>query len=188
MPRFGSERDGIAPLRIVIMRGEQRQLVQTHADSADMNLRPHIWILFLACIAALALVGCGAEETPQYDAPSSGAEIPVAVTVPDLSEKAQAGEALFSANCALCHGANAAGTTLGPPLVHIIYEPNHHQDFSFRSAVQNGVQSHHWQFGNMLPVPTVAESDIDSIICYVRELQRANGIFDDDRGLAVCQT
>ena len=109
-----------------------------------------------------------------------------AVTVPALSAQAQAGEAVFNANCALCHGVNAAGTNLGPPLVHKIYEPSHHQDFSFRNAVQNGVQSHHWQFGNMVPVPGVADDDIERIICYVRELQRANGIFTDEAGLAAC--
>ncbi len=152
-----------------------------------MNRLRHYYAMFFAVVfAALLLSGCAAEEAPQYEDASSGAEIPVAVTVPELSEKARAGEAVFNGNCAACHGVNAAGTTLGPPLVHRIYEPNHHQDFSFRSAVQNGVVAHHWQFGNMLPVPTVAEEDIERIICYVRELQRANGIFEDQRGLAAC--
>lgn len=153
------------------------------------TLQRHFVLWLAAGLAVFWAAACAAEEPPQYQpSASSGMEIPVAVTVPDLSEKAQAGEALFNANCALCHGPNAAGTALGPPLVHIIYEPNHHQDFAFRNAVQNGVQAHHWQFGNMLPVPTVLESDIDSIICYVREVQRANGIFDDERGLAACQS
>lgn len=137
-------------------------------------------------VVVLFLAGCAAEETPQYQDASSDTSIPVAVTVPALSERARAGEAVFNANCAACHGVNAAGTGLGPPLVHKIYEPNHHQDFSFRNAVQNGVQSHHWQFGNMLPVSGVAEDDVERIICYVRELQRANGIFDDEQGLAAC--
>ena len=145
-------------------------------------------IYFFAFVAPLLMAGCASEEPPQYQETSTGAEIPVAVTVPDLSEKAQAGEAAFNANCSACHGVNAAGTALGPPLVHKIYEPNHHQDFSFYNAVQNGVVSHHWQFGNMLPVPTVAEADVEGIICYVRELQRANGIFDDERGLAACRS
>ena len=37
-----------------------------------------------------------------------------------------AAEQLFNANCARCHGRLAAGTDVGPPLVHIYYEPNHH--------------------------------------------------------------
>lgn len=144
--------------------------------------------LWLAVVLAVfTIAACSSAEPPQYDTgASSGADAPVAVTVPALSEKAQAGETVFNANCALCHGPNAAGTGLGPPLVHKIYEPNHHQDFSFRSAVQNGVPAHHWQFGNMPPAPQVAEDDVERIICYVRELQRANGIFDDERGLAAC--
>lgn len=151
-------------------------------------MKPENFALWLAvALAVLTIAACASEDARQYDAgASSGADIPVAVTVPALSEKAQAGEIAFNANCSLCHGANAAGTNLGPPLVHKIYEPNHHQDFSFRNAVQNGVQAHHWQFGNMPPAPQVAEDDIERIICYVRELQRANGIFDDEQGLAAC--
>ncbi len=143
--------------------------------------------LWLAVVlAVLTIAACASEDAPQYGATSSDDAAPLVVTVPALSEKAQAGEIAFNANCALCHGANAAGTNLGPPLVHKIYEPNHHQDFSFRNAVQNGVQAHHWQFGNMPPAPQVAEDDIERIICYVRELQRANGIFNDEQGLAAC--
>ena len=144
--------------------------------------------LWLAvALAVLTIAACASEDAPQYDAATASDDAtPLVVTVPALSEKAQAGEIAFNANCSLCHGANAAGTNLGPPLVHKIYEPNHHQDFSFRNAVQNGVQAHHWQFGNMPPAPQVAEDDIERIICYVRELQHANGIFDDEQGLAAC--
>ena len=142
---------------------------------------------FLA-IAMLTLAGCaGADSAPQYGSAGGSDAGTAAVIVPPLSEPAQAGAAAFNANCALCHGPNATGTALGPPLVHKIYEPNHHQDFAFRNAVQNGVQSHHWQFGNMPPMPTVSDAEVEAIICYVRELQRANGIFDDEAGLAACQ-
>ena len=138
-------------------------------------------------LLTLALVGCSAEEpaAPAYQVtqPASGAS---AVAVPDLSANARTGEQVFNANCALCHGPNASGTGLGPPLVHKIYEPGHHQDFAIQSAVRNGVPAHHWQFGNMLPVPTVADEDIPSIICYIRELQRANGIIAPDATIAAC--
>ena len=155
--------------------------------TGTLMLPKNIALWLAVALAALTIAACSGADAPQYDAgASSSADIPVVVTVPTLSEKAQAGEIVFNANCALCHGANAAGTGLGPPLVHKIYEPNHHQDFSFRNAVQNGVQSHHWQFGNMPAIPTVSEDDVERIICYVRELQRANGIFDDERGLAAC--
>ncbi len=138
-------------------------------------------------LLALALAGCSAEEPP---APSYSATQPVsdtaAVVVPDLSSNARAGEQVFNANCALCHGPNASGTGLGPPLVHKIYEPGHHQDFTIQSAVRNGVPAHHWQFGNMPPVPAVSDEDIPNIICYIRELQRANGIIAPDASIAAC--
>ena len=99
-----------------------------------------------------------------------------AIAIPELSEDAQAGARLFASNCALCHGTNAAGTDLGPPLVHKIYEPGHHPDAAFYRAVNQGVVSHHWSFGNMPPVPDVSQRSVRKIVAYVRELQRANGI------------
>ena len=99
------------------------------------------------------------------------------VKVPDLSAAAREGEAIFNANCAACHGRNAAGVDgAGPPLVHIIYEPSHHADLAFQLAVRQGVRQHHWRFGNMPPVEGVSEADVTKIVTYVRELQRANGI------------
>lgn len=61
------------------------------------------------------------------------------------------GARLFAENCARCHGDAAGGTDLGPPLVHRLYEPGHHPDFSFQNAIKNGVISHHWGFGDMPP-------------------------------------
>lgn len=101
----------------------------------------------------------------------------VAVTVPALSASALSGKALFDANCASCHGANAAGGEGGPPLVHRIYEPSHHADGAFYLAAQRGVRAHHWRFGDMPPQPQVSQQEMSRIIAYVRELQRANGIF-----------
>ena len=78
---------------------------------------------------------------------------------------------------AVCHGANATGIEQGPPLLHKIYESGHHPDASFQRAVKQGVMSHHWRFGHMPPVPGISRKDVAKIIVYVRELQRANGIF-----------
>ncbi len=154
----------------------------------QMNtLRGLIFSLLATGLLALALAGCSAEEPP---APSYQAAQPAAggapVAVPDLSGNARAGEQVFDANCALCHGPNASGTGLGPPLVHRIYEPGHHQDFTIQSAVRNGVPAHHWQFGNMPPVPAVSDEDIPHIICYIRELQQANGIIAPEASIAAC--
>lgn len=75
-----------------------------------------------------------------------------------------------------------AGTEQGPPLVHRIYEPGHHADAAFHMAVRAGVRQHHWRFGNMPPQPQVSEAELRTIIRYVREVQRANGIGDGAHG------
>lgn len=110
------------------------------------------------------------------------------MTVPDLSETARRGVDTFEANCSECHGPNAGGTSEGPPLVHIYYEPGHHADFSFHIAVRQGTRQHHWEFGDMDPVPGLSDGEVNEIICYVRELQYANDIFTDPAGLAACQS
>ncbi len=108
---------------------------------------------------------------------SEGAPI-VEVRLPtELSQEAMIGKRGFEAKCAACHGENAAGQNgVAPPLVHKIYEPNHHSDASFLSAALNGVSSHHWNFGNMPPVEGLTQADVRYIARYVRELQRENGI------------
>lgn len=92
------------------------------------------------------------------------------------ADQAKAGQELFEANCSACHGIGAAGTDQGPPLVHEVYEPSHHGDDSFRSAVAQGVQPHHWEFGPMPPIADLDDSDVSAIIDYVRGLQRDAGI------------
>lgn len=100
------------------------------------------------------------------------------VLLPDtLSQNAQIGKLAFEAKCTSCHGTNAAGRDgVAPPLVHIIYEPNHHGDESIQRAVAMGVQAHHWSFGNMPAVEGLTRGDVKMIIKYIRELQRENGI------------
>lgn len=86
-----------------------------------------------------------------------------------------AGEELFQANCAECHGADLRGTDSGPSFLSSVYNPNHHTDESFRRAVELGVAQHHWRFGNMEPVVGLSEEDVGSIIAFVREQQRVLG-------------
>jgi mono/diheme cytochrome c family protein len=88
----------------------------------------------------------------------------------------QTGEAKFNAHCAACHGPQATGTRQGPPLVHKIYEPNHHGDAAFLRAAESGVKAHHWEFGNMPKIEAVSSADVEQIIQYVRWLQRQAGI------------
>ena len=108
---------------------------------------------------------------------SSGGSPGRTVKVPTLSTLAMSGKQAFDKTCASCHGANAAGSDKGPPLVHNIYNPGHHGDGAFLSATRNGARAHHWRFGDMPPQPQVSKKEIAAIIAYVRELQRANGIF-----------
>lgn len=87
------------------------------------------------------------------------------------------GETAFNTHCARCHGERGTGTAQGPPLVHKIYEPNHHGDAAFQRAAALGVRAHHWQFGDMPKIATATPADVDEIIKYVRWLQRQAGIF-----------
>lgn len=136
-------------------------------------------LLIAAGVAGVALAGTivlkQGDEAPVTAAAGSAM---VAVKVPALGDEALKGEALFNDNCASCHGENAAGRDgNGPPLVHKIYEPNHHADGSFHLAVMRGVRAHHWPFGDMPPVEGVGQEQVASIVTYVRTLQRENGIF-----------
>lgn len=126
----------------------------------------------IIAVCAVAAIGAGAVWLMGGSASPEASTI----TLPRLTTAQAAGKTLFDANCAACHGRNATGTEQGPPLVHIIYEPNHHGDASFYRAAALGVRAHHWRFGNMAAVEGVTEADVAKIIDYVRALQRANGI------------
>ncbi len=143
--------------------------------------------LAAAALAVLAMLSaCGGEAAEPVPAAGAGAGNVAVATELELSAGAEAGRAVFSANCALCHGEDAAGTGLGPPLIHRIYEPGHHPDPSIRLAALSGVQQHHWTFGDMPAVVGVSSDEIDQVICYIREVQYANGIFTDPAHLPDC--
>ena len=114
----------------------------------------------------------------RYDANAEEGAPIVKIGIPgQLSEIAMLGKQAFDINCASCHGENAVGQHgVAPPLVHKIYEPNHHGDESFQRAVAMGVRAHHWKFGNMPAIEGLTRADVKPIIAYVRELQRHNGI------------
>jgi mono/diheme cytochrome c family protein len=132
-------------------------------------LQMKAWMAGIGLVALVAAFpACESNATNQDGAkPAAGA------TPADV----QAGEAKFRANCAACHGVRAVGTKQGPPLVHKIYEPNHHADMAFQRAAENGVRAHHWEFGNMPKIEGVTSADVEQIIRYVRWLQREAGIY-----------
>ncbi|MBL3561044.1 c-type cytochrome [Rhodovulum sulfidophilum] len=137
---------------------------------------------FLIGVAGGAAVAAGLGgwlwlQSPGAVVEAGGPRALVQVEMPRLSPQAEAGQAVFSDNCAQCHGTRADGREgLGPPLIHPIYEPDHHGDYAFLRAVRQGVRAHHWRFGDMAPVPGVSTADIASVVRFVREVQRANGI------------
>lgn len=95
---------------------------------------------------------------------------------PGLMPNPAAGKALLEKHCAACHGADLMGTDKGPSLLHRVYEPSHHSDAAFQLAAKKGVRAHHWQFGDMAPVPQVTPDDVAHITAYVRAEQRKVGI------------
>ena len=80
----------------------------------------------------------------------------VAVKVPELSSVALAGQKVFLANCAQCHGDTAGGTDQGPPLVHQWYRPGHHAGHP-----QHPGGADHQPGGRERPIETVAQRHPD---------------------------
>jgi mono/diheme cytochrome c family protein len=138
---------------------------QHDAEGAGMNTR--LGVVMLALIMAIFVVACGSGGATAQSKQANAVPVPTEFTK---------GEQLFSANCAICHGEQARGTPQGPPLVNKIYEPSHHPDITFLMAVRGGVRQHHWQFGNMLPLPAVTDEQVKDITAYIRWLQRQAGI------------
>ena len=107
----------------------------------------------------------------------NGTEPKATGTVASAPAELRDGEQKFNASCSTCHGSGGIGTTQGPPLVHKVYEPNHHGDAAFQRAAATGVKAHHWQFGDMPKIDAVTPEDVDQIVKYVRWLQKQAGIF-----------
>ena len=149
--------------------------------------KPGLWLLIAALLGGAAIAWDQMREAPEEGGMSmtppdtrqmaEGAPI-VKVTLPEvLSQDAQIGKRAFDNVCAKCHGENAAGRNGdGPPLIHPFYRPAHHADEAFQRAVQLGVRSHHWTFGDMPPQKGLTRADVKYIIQYVREIQEENGI------------
>ena len=105
---------------------------------------PGFWSVGTALLFSIAGSACSAEPESQPPSPTPAPPTDerqvvlrgIAATSPP--EMAQ-GKTLFEQNCSVCHGPAGDGTVQGPPLVHIIYEPNHHADAAFILAARNGV-------------------------------------------------
>ncbi|NOX44078.1 MAG: cytochrome c, partial [Gammaproteobacteria bacterium] len=106
-------------------------------------------LTLLAIFVSLLVTGC---DKPNPEETRKRAFLPPI----GFKKDAALGDQLFHEKCAGCHGNRGMGSDKGPPLVHKIYEPSHHADLSFYRAVKDGVQRHHWQFGNMPPMSGIA--------------------------------
>ena len=142
----------------------------------EMNIKAVIAIVVVGMVS----LGIFMWQNPKQPVitENNGTSAMVLVSVPDtLSSSGKLGKRIFEEQCASCHGRNAAGQEgVAPPLIHKIYEPSHHGDESFQRAAALGVRAHHWPFGNMPPIEGLTRADVSTVITYVRELQRANGI------------
>jgi mono/diheme cytochrome c family protein len=131
------------------------------AETSEPLWRRHATIATAVTLTiAVAVAACGS-------APAD--------TAPATPTGSGAGAELYQSNCASCHGGDLGGTDKGPSHLSIVYEPNHHGDDAFRSAIINGAQQHHWDFGDMAAIPGLDEDEIDDIIGYVRSEQQRQG-------------
>lgn len=121
--------------------------------------------------AVVALVAFGGNSSPR-DPMTGQSEFDIPVQNPALVAE---GEALYRTSCAACHGSDLRGTEFGPSQLSVVYQPGHHPDESYMRAVVNGVRAHHWNFGDMAPIPSLTQADMDRIIAFVRENQRTEG-------------
>ena len=130
-------------------------------------------VLVFVC---LLFWGCS-ENGSNAQSVSASSPADLAAAEKPLPVELKEGEAKFQNFCSQCHGLQGKGTDQGPPLVHKIYEPNHHADMAFQRAAAQGVRAHHWKFGNMPKIEGVVPEDVTQIIGYIRWLQRQAGIF-----------
>ncbi|MGB0909735.1 MAG: c-type cytochrome [Nitrospirales bacterium] len=129
-------------------------------------------------VGLFLLTGCSEANTDtNHDGHKIENSIPIAQKTEATPEELVKGEGQFNTNCARCHGPQGTGTDQGPPLVHKIYEPNHHADFAFQRAAAQGVRAHHWKFGNMPKIEGISPEEVTEVIRYVRWLQQQAGIF-----------
>mgnify|MGYP000284795827 CR=1 FL=1 len=101
----------------------------------------------------------------------------VVVALPEFSTTARRGQEIFNRTCAKCHGMNASGGAKAPSLISKAYAPMSHADGAIYLAVSRGVRRHHWNLGSMPPQPQIKPDEIKALTAFIRETQRANGIY-----------
>lgn len=147
----------------------ERSPAATEQRASTANERTPFWRhqLTVAAVTTLTIgliaAACGSDPATTEPATPSG------------QSNQSAGAELYQSSCASCHGSDLRGTDKGPSHLSIVYEPNHHGDDAFRSAIVNGAQQHHWNFGDMAAIPGLDDDEIDEIIGYIRSEQERQG-------------
>ena len=113
-------------------------------------------------VAAVLVVGCADSAAPDES------EV-------EAAEAGDLGAQVYANSCASCHGADLRGTDKGPSQLSIVYEPNHHPDDAYRSAIANGAPEHHWTFGDMAPVDGLTSEEVEAVIDFIRSEQQRQG-------------
>lgn len=127
-------------------------------------MRSTVALAGLVAVLTVALAACGGDD-PVAAPPES--LVPLAADAD--------GASVYQARCASCHGEDLRGTDKGPSQLSILYEPNHHGDESYRSAIRNGVAQHHWGLGDMPAVEDITDDQIERVITYIRTQQQTLG-------------
>ena len=129
-----------------------------------------------ASVAGLLLAYQGVSGLP----PAAGDALVRTVTVikrpRTYSPAAERGIELFRRGCASCHGELGVGAARGPSLMLVMYGQERLSDRALRRAITDGAAERWWTMGDMPPSPGLTASQIDAVIRFLRETQRANGI------------
>lgn len=133
----------------------------------DPSARQRFTAVAVAMVASVGVAACSGSAVSDQQG-SAGSD-----------DQIELGATLYATSCASCHGSDLGGTDQGPSHLSIVYEPNHHSDEAFRSAIANGAAQHHWTFGPMPAVPGLAEDEVAAVIAYVRAQQQEQG-FDNE--------
>jgi len=88
-----------------------------------------------------------------------------------------AGFKIFNDNgCQNCHGDKLQGSLAGPPLIYSLYKSSHHNDLRLFTSIKEGVDQHHWFFGNMPAHDYISDEDIHTIVQFIRQSLILNNI------------
>jgi mono/diheme cytochrome c family protein len=84
---------------------------------------------------------------------------------PATAASAKDGEAVYTAKCKSCHGADGSGNPAIAKMMNVTMKPlGSETDAEIKTAVTAGI-------GKMKPVTTVAGADFDNVVAYVHTLK-----------------